>query len=106
MIWSIASLVGGVQETLITDRKPAGTVMIEAPTIATKDFFATALASSTGNLTFLHGTTAGNRVTFLASQVDVLNPTYQEQDSIMMLSVPYVAIPSSAGNDEFSLAFT
>jgi hypothetical protein len=54
----------------------------------------------------LHGTTAGNRVTFLASQVDVLNPTYQEQDSIMMLSVPYVAIPSSAGNDEFSLAFT
>ena len=99
-------LVGGTKETLITDRKPAGTVMIEAPTIATKDFFATALASSTGNLTFLHGTTAGNRVTFTASQVDVLNPTYQEQDSIMMLSVPYVAIPSSAGNDEFSLAFT
>ena len=99
-------LVGGVQETLITDRKPAGTVMIEAPTIATKDFFTTALGSSTGNLTFLHGTTAGNRVTFLASQVDVLNPTYQDQDSIMMLSVPYVAIPTTAGNNEFSLAFT
>ena len=87
-------LVGGVQETLITDRKPAGTVMIEA------------LASSTGNLTFLHGTTAGNRVTFTASQVDVLNPTYQDQDSIMMLSVPYVALPTTAGNNEFSLAFT
>ena len=99
-------LVGGTKETLITDRKPAGTVMIEAPTIATKDFFTTALASSTGNLTFLHGTTAGNQVTFLASQVDVLNPTYQDQDSIMMLSVPYVAIPTTAGNNEFSLAFT
>ena len=99
-------LVGGTKETLITDRKPAGTVMIEAPTIATKDFFTTALASSTGNLTFLHGTTAGNRVTFLASQVDVLNPTYQDQDSIMMLSVPYVATPTTAGNNEFSLAFT
>ena len=99
-------LVGGTKETLITDRKPAGTVMIEAPTIATKDFFTTALASSTGNLTFLHGTTAGNRVTFTASQVDVLNPTYQDQDSIMMLSVPYVAIPTTAGNNEFSLAFT
>ena len=99
-------LVGGTKETLITDRKPAGTVMIEAPTIATKDFFTTALASSTGNLTFLHGTTAGNRVTFLASQVDVINPTYQDQDSIMMLSVPYVAIPTTACNNEFSLAFT
>ena len=99
-------LVGGTKETLITDRKPAGTVMIEAPTIATKDFFTTALGSSTGNLTFLHGTTAGNRVTFTASQVDVLNPTYQDQDSIMMLSVPYVALPTTAGNNEFSLAFT
>jgi hypothetical protein len=99
-------LVGGTKETLITDRKPAGTVMIEAPTIATKDFFSTALGSSTGNLTFLHGTTAGNRVTFTASQVDVLNPTYQDQDSIMMLSVPYVALPTTAGNNEFSLAFT
>lgn len=99
-------LVGGTKQTLLTDRKPAGTVMIEAPTIAAKDFFTTALATTTGNLTFLHGTTAGNRVTFLASQVDVLNPTYQDQDSIMMLSVPYVAIPTAAGNDEFSLAFT
>jgi hypothetical protein len=99
-------LVGGTKETLITDRKPAGTVMIEAPTITTKDFFTTALGSSTGNLTFLHGTTAGNRVTFTASQVDVLNPTYQDQDSIMMLSVPYVALPTTAGNNEFSLAFT
>jgi len=99
-------LVGGTKETLITDRKPAGTVMIEAPTITAKDFFTTALASSTGNLTFLHGTTAGNRVTFLASQVDVINPTYQDQDSIMMLSVPYVATPTTAGNNEFSLAFT
>jgi len=99
-------LVGGTKEALITDRKPAGTVMIEAPTIATKDFFTAALGTSTGALTFLHGTTAGNKVTFTASQVDVLNPTYQDQDSVMMLSVPYVATPTTAGNDEFSLAYT
>lgn len=99
-------LIGGTKETLITDRKPAGTVMIEAPTIAAKDFFSAALASSTGNLTFLHGTTAGNRVTLTHSQVDVTNPTYQDQDSVQMLSVPYVALPTTAGNDEVSLAFT
>jgi hypothetical protein len=99
-------LVGGTKESLLTDRKPAGTVMIEAVAIGTKDFFTTALGTATGNLTFLHGTTAGNRATFTASQVDVLNPTYQDQDSVMMLSVPYVATPTTAGNDEFSLAFT
>ena len=99
-------LVGGTKETLLTDRKPAGTVMIEAVAIGTKDFFTAALGTATGNLTFLHGTTAGNRVTFTASQADVLNPTYQDQDSVMMLSIPYVATPTTAGNDEFSLAFT
>jgi hypothetical protein len=99
-------LIGCTKEVLITDRKPAGTATIEAPTIAAKDFFAASLATTTGNLTFLHGTTAGNRVTFTASQVDVANPTYSDTDGVLMLSVPYVALPTTAGNDELSLAFT
>lgn len=99
-------LVGGTAGTLITDRKPAGTVVLEAPTIAAKDFFSAAIGTSNGALTFLHGTTAGNKVTFTALQTDILNPTYQDSDGIAMLSIPYVAVPSSAGNDEFSLAYT
>ena len=99
-------LVGCTKEVIITDRKPAGEVVIEAPTIATKDYFTLALGSATGNLTFLHGTTAGNRVTFTASQADVTQPTYSEQDGIAMLNLPYVALPTTAGNNEFSLAFT
>jgi hypothetical protein len=99
-------LVGGTKETLLTDRKPAGTVMIEATTIAAKDWFTAALGTSYGSLSFLHGTTAGNRVTFTAGQADITNPTYQDQDSVQMLSIPYVAVPTTAGNDEFSFAFT
>lgn len=99
-------LIGCTKEVLITDRKPAGTAVIEAPTIAAKDYFAAALATTTGNLTFLHGTTAGNRVTFTASQVDIANPTYSESDGVLMLNVPYVALPTTAGNNEMSLAFT
>lgn len=99
-------LVGCTKEVLITDRQPAGEVVIEAPTIATKDYFTLALGSTTGNLTFLHGTTAGNRVTFTASQADVTQPTYADQDGIHMLNLPFVALPTTAGNNEFSLAFT
>jgi hypothetical protein len=99
-------LVGCTKQVLITDRKPAGTVSIEAPTIATKDYFSIALGSATGSLSFLHGTTAGNRVTFTSPQSDVTQPTYGESDGIAMLSIPYVALPTTAGNDEFSLAFT
>lgn len=99
-------LVGCAKEVLITNRAPSGEVMIEAPALATKDFFSIAQTETTGNLTFLHGTTAGNRVTLTASQVDISNPSYADQDGIQMLNIPYVAVPTTAGNDEVSLAFT
>jgi hypothetical protein len=93
-------------EVLITDRKPAGSCMIEAPTIATKDFFGIALGTATGALTFTHGTTAGNRVVFNSPQTDITTPAYGEQDGVRMLNLPYVSVPTTSGNDEFSLAFT
>lgn len=100
-------LVGCTKETLITQRASTGTVMIEAPTIATKDYFSAALAdSTTGNLTFLHGTTAGNRATLTVARADLGDPSYGDQDGIAMLNLPYTAIPSTSGNDEVSLAFT
>ena len=99
-------LVGCTKEILITNRAPSGTVMIEAPTLATKDYFNIAQTETTGNLTFLHGTAAGNRVTFTAGQCDITNPTYADQDGVQMLNIPYVAVPTTAGNDELTLAFT
>jgi len=99
-------LVGCSKQVLITNRAPAGEVMIEAPTIAAKDYFTIANNDTTGLLTFMHGTTAGNQVTMLAPIVDILNPTYSDSDGIQMLTLPYVAIPSSAGNDELTLTFS
>lgn len=99
-------LVGCTKEVLITNRAPSGTCVIEAPTIAAKDFFTIANGSSTGSITFQHGATGGNIVTFTTAQSDIGSPTYSDQDGIQMLNLPYLAIPTSAGNDELSLAFT
>jgi hypothetical protein len=99
-------LIGCTKEVLITDRRPAGTVMIEAPTIAQKNYFTDALNSTTGSLAFTHGTSAGNRVVFTAAQANLTQPTYSDSDGIHMLSLPYVATPTTAGNNEVSLAFT
>jgi hypothetical protein len=99
-------LVGCTKEVLITNRAPAGECMIEAPTIAQKDFFTIANDDTTGTLTLLHGATAGNRVTLVAPKVDITNPSYGDQDGIQMLNIPYVAIPTAAGNDEIKLTFT
>lgn len=99
-------LVGCTKEVLITDRASTGTVVIEAPTIAAKDFFTAALVdTSAGELSFIHGTTGGNIVSFYSGRVDITDPTYQDQDGIHMLSLPFTAVPTSTGNDEFVLTF-
>ena len=99
-------LVGGTKSIEVVNRAPSGECVIEATTIATKDFFTAATGSSTGNLTFQHGSTAGNIATFTAAQIDLGGPSYSDQDGIQMLTLPYIATPTSAGNNDFSLAFT
>ena len=100
-------LIGCTKEVLMTDRSSNGTVVLEAVTIATKDYFTAALTDSTlGNLTFQHGTTAGNIVDFASTRIDIGDVSYSDQDGIAMLNIPYTAIPSTSGNDEFSLIYT
>ena len=102
-------LVGGTKEVLLTDRAVTGSVSIEAVTMATKNFFAAALTDATlGNLQFTHGTGSsgsanGNTIKVSSARVDIGDVSYGEQDGIAMLEIPYTAIPSTAGNDEFSI---
>ncbi len=99
-------LVGGTKEVLITDRASNGSVTIESPTIAQKDYFTAALTdSSLGNLAFLHGTTAGNKVQLTSSKVDIGDVAYGEADGVAMLEIPYTLVPTAA-NNEVSLVFT
>ena len=99
-------LVGGTKEVIVTDRASNGSVTIEAPTIAQKDYFTAALTdSSLGNLQFLHGTTAGNKVQLTSTKVDIGDVNYGEMDGVAMLEIPYTLVPSAA-NNEFSLIYT
>lgn len=100
-------LVGCTKSVLITDRQSNGSVTMELPTIAQKDYFTAALTDgTTGNLQFTHGTTAGNRVALTCDQVDIGDVSYEESDGIAMITMPYTALPTTAGNDEVSLTFT
>jgi len=99
-------LVGGTKEVLLTDRAANGSVTIEAPTMAQKDYFAAALVDTTlGNLTVTHGTAAGNICRFSSTKVDIGDVAYGEADGVTMLEIPYTLVPSSA-NDEMGLVFT
>ena len=82
--------------------------VVECPTLATKDFFALAVAGTAGNLSIVHGTTAGNIITLASNSTGLSlgNPTYSESDGIVMLNLPTTMVPSSSGNDELTLAYT
>jgi hypothetical protein len=100
-------LVGCAKQTLLTDRRSTGSVTLEAVTMATKNYFTAALTdASLGNLLFQHGQTPGNIVDFASTKIDIGDVSYGDQDGIAMLTIPYTAVPSTAGNDEFSIVYT
>ena len=99
-------LVGGTKEVLLTDRAANGSVTIEAPTLAQKDYFSAALSDTAlGNLTVTHGTAAGNICRLTSTKVDIGDVSYGEMDGVTMLEIPYTLVPSSA-NDELSIVYT
>lgn len=99
-------LAGCTQQVMITDRKPEGEAVIEAPTIAQKNYFTAASSQTTGQFSWTHGTTGGNIVTFTAPTCNLGSPEYEDSDGIIMLKLPFMPQPTAAGNDEFTLALT
>lgn len=93
----------GSQYVQMTDRKAAGQVTFQADTMAFKDWFSAAAGTSLGALSITHGTAAGNKVILSSGTVDLLQPTYTDNNGVQMIQVGYVMTPSTAGNDEFTL---
>jgi len=94
------------KEVFITNRAPGGTAAIEAPVIGTTDYFAKAAAVTTASSSFVIGASAGNISTYTMAQTDITGVSYGDTNGVVSLSMPYLALPTTAGNDEFSLAFT
>jgi len=85
---------------VIADRVGSGSVVIEAPAISDKDFFAAALPPVTlAPLALVHGISAGNIVAVVAPKVQVIKPRYGDDQGIATLEMDLVPTPD-AGNDE------
>lgn len=92
-----------VDETEITDRQSMGSLTFRNTTIATKNWIEMARSGTTGVLALRHGQGATNVVKIDAGVVQLGKPTYGDQDGIQMITVPLRFIPTSAGNDEWSI---
>lgn len=94
------------QQVLITNRTPGGTAVIEAPAIGTTDYFAKATAVATGATDIILGASAGNIVRLKADYTDITGASYGDTGGVRSLNLPYLALPSTAGNNEMSLIYT
>jgi hypothetical protein len=101
---SFRNLVQCTENAFPRDRVSKGKVTLEATTVAQKDWFAAVRAGTLAGFTITHGTTAGNKVVFSGSNVQLLNPVYGDDEENLMLTMDLLWVPGSAGNDEFTLS--
>lgn len=87
----------------ILDRKPVGTIEMEATSMATKNWWTAVRDSVTGAMQLVHGTAAGNIIELSAPAVQITAPTYSDFEGAAMMSGGLKLQPTSAGNDELSI---
>jgi hypothetical protein len=87
----------------ITDRAMTGSIVFQAPTLTTYNYFTTVKANTLGALSIQHGTADGNKVTAGGPQVQILQPTYSDVDGETMISANLSIIPTSSGDDDFQI---
>lgn len=90
----------GIEDILINDRDPSGSVEFEKPSIATKDYPGIVRAGTLGQLSLQHGTVVGNKVSVDGIQVQLTNLREGDQDSNVTWVMDTVWKPSATGNDE------
>lgn len=94
----------GEESVKYTGRKAVGTAVVQATSLATKNWLQIAQAHTKGPLHVQHGTVAGNIVEIDAPKVQVGRLTQGATDGIVNYSLPLMLTPD-AGNDELVLTF-
>jgi hypothetical protein len=103
------SLIGCDPHARITDRpNPNGTLTIENPPVATKDYFSSAAdnsGASDGPFVVQQGTVATESSIFFCPKAAISGDlTFSDSDGIDMLQIPFTALPKTQ-NDETRLIF-
>ena len=78
----------GKEAVILTDRNSSGTLSIELPTVATKNFLGTGGVMSdalTDTLTVVHGTVAGNICTLAIPKAQMFKPKLSDEQGQAML---------------------
>lgn len=97
----------GFISTLLTGREPKGSFDPEDELVATHDFYGRWKNNTTGVLTWKHGATAGNIITFNVPKAQYTKIAEGDRNGIATLNTDFLMQRNTtAGDDELSIAFT
>lgn len=92
----------GDERVIISDRKPKGKIVIDAPRVGEKDFFALIESHNgltTGAIEIEHGTTPGHIINISAPKSQLSGLTHTDSDGFAAYDLPAIYLPV-AGDDE------
>ena len=89
----------GYKGVSVSDRQTTGTISIRAPDASGKNYFNAVLDATQGELSFVHGKTAGKIVEVTAPKVQLSNPQMSEDAGEVMLGTDITFLPQT-GDDE------
>ena len=92
-------LLIGENSVQITDRQATGSIVVEAGTLAEKNWYAIAKAHTTGVLAAVHGVTAGNIVTIGAPAVQIAEPDDGQTQGIINNTLPLLFTDPDGSGD-------
>jgi hypothetical protein len=92
------------EEVKIGSRATTGSITIDAPPLATMDFFERVRASVMGPFHVEHGKNKGKIVEFDAPNVQLLTPKYGDANGTTTIEMGMSFVPL-IGNDEFTLTY-
>lgn len=93
----------GYTGTDINDRKSTGSLTFRNMSVATKNWVGMAKDGAKVALALKHGQAATNTVAIDVARAQLGKPSFGEADGIQTITIPFRCIPSSAGNDEWSI---
>ena len=93
----------GSESVRFIDRQSMGSVKLEAELMAAIDWYTKIRNGTLGTLSVQHGITAGNIVVPAAPNVQLVEPSIDQDQQIEMKTMKMLLTPSSAGNDEWSI---
>ena len=98
-----ANATNGLSYAIIGDRDPAGSIDLDAVLVATQDFYSHLTTPTTGSITTSLGTTAGNKVTLVAPELQILGITNGDRDGVSTFNCDFKLRTDDSDDDELTI---